>query len=85
MTMHRHQQNKQSPVGAFRIDDATVVHGRVAHGWYEVFDGGRVHGPLLSEPHVPPSRQHQRPVLGHLRFPAIHGKRRMLSLYGQVG
>jgi hypothetical protein len=83
MNMHRHQQNKHSPVGAFRIHDATVVHGRVGLGWYEVFDGGRVCGPVRSEPNVPP-HQHQRPLPRRTRTPAVHGKRQMATLYGQM-
>ena len=83
MNMRRHQHNKQTPCGAFHIDAATVVHGRVALGWYEVFPDGTVRGPVKSEPNVAPHR-HQQPVLRRIRSPAIRARHVQLTLYGQI-
>jgi hypothetical protein len=84
MSMRQHPHSKQSPVGAFRIDDATLVHGRVDLGWYEVFPNGTLRGPVQSEPNVAPPHRHQRPVLRHIRTPAIRARHVQLTLYGQI-
>jgi hypothetical protein len=82
--MRQHPHSKQSPVGAFRVHDGTIVAGRdhLANGWYQVFPAGFVRGPVQSEPDVPPAR---RPARRRIRTPAIRAKRTILTLYGQIG